>query len=390
MPGEAVGGHEQRVEQLVHRDAVVGRDLALVGVGQLLEDRRHRVLVVLEHHQVALLVPLVGEVGDRERIDQLRLQRHRPLGDLVDQLGRRRIERGTGGGEHLVDQVVDRRLVLVAHREHRALPRMGDAGGRQQTGQQATGLPRPGGAVVRQLAVLELGLDDPDTVGERPVGVVPVRDVALATASTGLLRSHGHLLVEVVGVSCSVVGHRSMIARVWGRLSDGRYRRGMTKQAPDRNLALELVRTTEAAAIAAVPVGRPWRQGGRRRRRRRRHAPHPRHRADGRHRDHRRGREGRGARCSTTARSSATAPDPQVDIAVDPIDGTTLTSKGRGDAVAVIAVSEQGTMFDPGPVRLHGEDRRGPRGRRRGRHPRVGRPRTCRPWPRPRASRSPR
>ncbi len=40
---------------------------------------------------------------------------------------------------------------------------------------------------------------------------------------------------------------------------------------------------------------------------------------------------------------------PAVDIAVDPIDGTTLTSKGRGGAVAVIAVSEQGTMFDPGP-----------------------------------------
>ena len=40
---------------------------------------------------------------------------------------------------------------------------------------------------------------------------------------------------------------------------------------------------------------------------------------------------------------------PEVDIAVDPIDGTTLTSKGRGGAVAVIAVSERGTMFDPGP-----------------------------------------
>ena len=40
---------------------------------------------------------------------------------------------------------------------------------------------------------------------------------------------------------------------------------------------------------------------------------------------------------------------PAVDIAVDPVDGTTLTSKGRGGAVAVIAVSEQGTMFDPGP-----------------------------------------
>jgi fructose-1,6-bisphosphatase II len=40
---------------------------------------------------------------------------------------------------------------------------------------------------------------------------------------------------------------------------------------------------------------------------------------------------------------------PQTDIAVDPIDGTTLTALGRGNALAVIAVSERGTMFDPGP-----------------------------------------
>jgi len=40
---------------------------------------------------------------------------------------------------------------------------------------------------------------------------------------------------------------------------------------------------------------------------------------------------------------------PRVDIAVDPIDGTTLTSLGRGNALAVIAVSDQDTMFDPGP-----------------------------------------
>jgi fructose-1,6-bisphosphatase II len=38
-----------------------------------------------------------------------------------------------------------------------------------------------------------------------------------------------------------------------------------------------------------------------------------------------------------------------MDIAVDPIDGTTLTSLGRGGAIAVIAMSERGTMFDPGP-----------------------------------------
>ena len=39
---------------------------------------------------------------------------------------------------------------------------------------------------------------------------------------------------------------------------------------------------------------------------------------------------------------------PSMDIAVDPIDGTTLTSLGRGGAIAVIAMSERGTMFDPG------------------------------------------
>lgn len=40
----------------------------------------------------------------------------------------------------------------------------------------------------------------------------------------------------------------------------------------------------------------------------------------------------------------------KVDVAVDPIDGTTLTAYGRGNAVAVLAVSDAGTMFDPGPI----------------------------------------
>ena len=40
---------------------------------------------------------------------------------------------------------------------------------------------------------------------------------------------------------------------------------------------------------------------------------------------------------------------PMTDIAVDPIDGTTLTAQGRGGALAVIAVAERGAMFDPGP-----------------------------------------
>ncbi len=40
---------------------------------------------------------------------------------------------------------------------------------------------------------------------------------------------------------------------------------------------------------------------------------------------------------------------PVVDIAVDPIDGTTLTSKGMNGALSVVALAERGTMFDPGP-----------------------------------------
>jgi fructose-1,6-bisphosphatase II len=41
---------------------------------------------------------------------------------------------------------------------------------------------------------------------------------------------------------------------------------------------------------------------------------------------------------------------PQVDIAVDPLEGTTLAAKGMPSALAVIALSERGTMFNPGPI----------------------------------------
>lgn len=41
---------------------------------------------------------------------------------------------------------------------------------------------------------------------------------------------------------------------------------------------------------------------------------------------------------------------PAVDVAVDPVDGTRLLANGRSNALSVVAVSERGTMFDPGPV----------------------------------------
>ncbi|MEV1242496.1 class II fructose-bisphosphatase [Nonomuraea sp. NPDC052129] len=121
------------------------------------------------------------------------------------------------------------------------------------------------------------------------------------------------------------------------------------ERAPDRNLALELVRVTEAAAMAAARwVGRGDKNG-----------------ADGAavnamrqlintvsmngvvvigegEKDHapmlfngERVGDGSGADC---------------DVAVDPIDGTRLTALGMPDAVSVIAVSERGSMYDPSAV----------------------------------------
>jgi fructose-1,6-bisphosphatase II len=54
---------------------------------------------------------------------------------------------------------------------------------------------------------------------------------------------------------------------------------------------------------------------------------------------------------------------PQVDIAVDPIDGTTLTAMGRNGALSVIALSERGSMFNPGPCFYMKKIAVGPRAR---------------------------
>ena len=66
-------------------------------------------------------------------------------------------------------------------------------------------------------------------------------------------------------------------------------------EVTDRNLALELVRVTEAAAIAASPLDRPGQEERGRRRRGGGHAQGVRHGRDRRHRGDRRGRDGRGA-----------------------------------------------------------------------------------------------
>jgi fructose-1,6-bisphosphatase II len=120
------------------------------------------------------------------------------------------------------------------------------------------------------------------------------------------------------------------------------------RQAPDRNLALELVRVTEAAAMAAARwMGRGDKEG-----------------ADGAAVDAMRlvldgvpmdgtviigeGEKDEAPMLYNGEKIGNGSP-PMTDIAVDPIDGTSLCALGRSGALAVIAVSEKGSMFNPGP-----------------------------------------
>jgi fructose-1,6-bisphosphatase II len=121
-----------------------------------------------------------------------------------------------------------------------------------------------------------------------------------------------------------------------------------TNQRPDRNLALELVRVTEAAALACAPlVGRGDKLA-----------------ADQAAVDGMRyalqsvqmdglvvigeGEKDEAPMLYNGERIGDGTP-PEVDIAVDPLEGTTLAAHGMPSALAVIALSERGSMFDPGP-----------------------------------------
>jgi fructose-1,6-bisphosphatase II len=118
---------------------------------------------------------------------------------------------------------------------------------------------------------------------------------------------------------------------------------------PDRNLALELVRVTEAAALAAARmVGRGDKEG-----------------ADQAAVDAMRtvldtvsmdgvvvigeGEKDEAPMLYNGEKIGDGTP-PEVDVAVDPLEGTRLTALGMPNAIAVIALAERGAMFDPGPI----------------------------------------
>ena len=117
---------------------------------------------------------------------------------------------------------------------------------------------------------------------------------------------------------------------------------------PDRNLALELVRTTEYAALACARwIGRGEKE-----------------KADGAAVDAMRmmldsvsmdgtvvigeGEKDEAPMLYNGERIGDGSP-PEVDIAVDPLEGTDLCAKGMPNAIATIALADRGTMFDPGP-----------------------------------------
>ena len=120
-------------------------------------------------------------------------------------------------------------------------------------------------------------------------------------------------------------------------------------EVPDRNLALELVRVTEAAAMAAARwVGRGDKNG-----------------ADGAAVNAMRQLIGSVSMNGTVVIGEGEKDDApmlfngervgdgsgaEADVAVDPIDGTTLAAKGMPNAIAVLAVAERGAMYDPSAV----------------------------------------
>jgi fructose-1,6-bisphosphatase II len=122
-----------------------------------------------------------------------------------------------------------------------------------------------------------------------------------------------------------------------------------TSVRPDRNLALELVRVTEAAALAAARmVGRGDKEA-----------------ADQAAVDAMRavldsvsmdgvvvigeGEKDKAPMLYNGEQVGDGSPPP-VDVAVDPLEGTRLTALGMPSAIAVIALAERGTMFSPGPI----------------------------------------
>jgi fructose-1,6-bisphosphatase II len=121
------------------------------------------------------------------------------------------------------------------------------------------------------------------------------------------------------------------------------------QQHPDRNLALELVRVTEAGALAASRlIGRGDKEGADQAA-----VDAMRHMLGSVHMDGvvviGEGEKDEAPMLFNGEQIGDGSP-PQVDIAVDPLEGTTLTAKGMPNALSVLALADRGSMFNPGPI----------------------------------------
>src|SRR3954465_2995681 len=122
----------------------------------------------------------------------------------------------------------------------------------------------------------------------------------------------------------------------------------MSSAPVDRNLALELVRVTEAAALSCARlVGMGNKEDADQAAVDGMHAVLPTVHMDGIVVIGE-GEKDEAPMLHNGERVGDGSP-PQGDIAVDPLEGTRLAAQGRPNALAVIALSERGTMFDPGP-----------------------------------------
>ena len=124
--------------------------------------------------------------------------------------------------------------------------------------------------------------------------------------------------------------------------------RSASDERPDRNLALELVRVTEWAALAAARwVGRGEKELADKAAVDAMRLVLETVRMDGLvvigegEKDE--------APMLYNGEQIGDGSQPSVDIAVDPLEGTTLTARGMPSALSVIALSKRGSMFDPGP-----------------------------------------
>lgn len=209
----------------------------------------------------------------------------------------------------------------------------------------------PAGLVLLRATMVVDGVEHAATLASRGTQV----DGRLAAVRADLEQRpvRGGLATRVVQRPAFVVGHEadrgtSRLEQAFFHALQGTLPRMEPEtQAPDRNLALELVRVTEAAALAAGRwLGKGDKNG-----------------ADGAAVDAMRiilnsvsmegvvviGEGEKDEAPMLFNGEEIGAGGPACDIAVDPIDGTTLTSLGRNNAISVIAIAERGTMFDPGP-----------------------------------------